>query len=115
MHFLYEFRSAIVPTLAKNSYLCFILVNSEAKQEIRLKDRSLAITASVRHTVHNCAQQHLNFLKRNLSNCTTPVKAAVYQTMVRPQLEYASIVWGPIYNSDIHKLEVSKEEQQDGC
>ena len=25
--------------------------------------------------------------------------------MVRPQLEYASIVWDPIYNSDIHKLE----------
>ena len=25
--------------------------------------------------------------------------------MVRPQLEYAAIVWDPIYNNDIHKLE----------
>ena len=51
------------------------------------------------------ASKTLNFLKRNLSNCTAQVKAASYLAMVRPQLEYASIVWDPIYNSDIHKLE----------
>ena len=47
----------------------------------------------------------LNFLKRNLSNCSTEVKAASYLAMVRPQLEYASVVLDPIYNNDIHKLE----------
>ena len=57
----------------------------------------------------------LNFLKRNLSNyCSTQVKAAAYLAMVRPQLEYASVVWDPIYNSDVHKLENIEEEQQDG-
>ena len=25
--------------------------------------------------------------------------------MVRPQLEYASIVWDPIYNNDVHGIE----------
>ena len=25
--------------------------------------------------------------------------------MVRPQLEYASIVWDPIYNNDVHRIE----------
>ena len=51
------------------------------------------------------ASRTLNFLKRNLSNCSTQVKAAGYLAMVRPQLEYASVVWDPIYNSDVHKLE----------
>ena len=51
------------------------------------------------------ASRTLNFLKRNLSNCSTQVKAAAYLAMVRPQLEYASVVWDPIYNSDVHKLE----------
>ena len=51
------------------------------------------------------ASRTLNFLKRNLSNCSTQVKAAAYLAMVRPQLEYASVVWDPIYNSDVQKLE----------
>ena len=25
--------------------------------------------------------------------------------MVRPQLQYASIVWDPIYNDDVHRIE----------
>ena len=51
------------------------------------------------------ASRTLNFLNRNLSNCSTQVKAVAYLAMVRPQLEYASVVWDPIYNSDVHKLE----------
>ena len=46
----------------------------------------------------------LNFLKRNLNNCSTQLKAAPYLAVVRPQLEYASIVWDPIYNNDVHQL-----------
>ena len=51
------------------------------------------------------ASRTLNFLKRNLSIYYTQVKAAAYLAMVRPQLEYASVVWDPIYISDVHKLE----------
>jgi len=51
------------------------------------------------------ATRTLNFLKRNLSDCSTQVKAASYLTMVRPQLEYASIVWDPIHNNDVHRIE----------
>ena len=51
------------------------------------------------------ASRALNVLKSNLSNCSTQVKAAAYLAMVRPQLEYASVVWDPIYNSDVQKLE----------
>ena len=39
----------------------------------------------------------LGFLRRNLKQCTTPVKAATYTTIVRPAVEYASKVWDPYY------------------
>ena len=40
-----------------------------------------------------------------LGNCTAPVKAATYSTVVRPVLEYSSTVWDPHQNSDVHNLE----------
>jgi len=47
----------------------------------------------------------LNFIKRNLSDCSSNVKASAYLTMVCPQIEYASDVWNPYYNNDKNKLE----------
>ena len=47
----------------------------------------------------------LNFIKRNLSDCSREVKAQAYLTMVRPQLEFVSVVWDPCYNVDVDKLE----------
>ena len=35
----------------------------------------------------------LGFVKRNLRECTKPVKAASYTTLVRPVLEYDSTIW----------------------
>ena len=51
------------------------------------------------------ATRTLNFLKHNLSNCSREVKESAYLTMVRPQMEYASAVWDPYYNSHIQQLE----------
>jgi len=51
------------------------------------------------------ASRALKFLKRNLSDCSTQVKAASYLAMVRPQLECTSIVWDPFYNNDVHRIE----------
>ena len=51
------------------------------------------------------ASRTLNFLKRNLSKCSSRVKEATYLTMVRPQLEYTSDVWDPHYVGDIMELE----------
>ena len=47
----------------------------------------------------------LNFVKRNLTNCSTTIKKQAYLALVRPIMEYASPVWHPYYNSDIYKLE----------
>ena len=35
----------------------------------------------------------LNFIKRNLSNCSSETKASAYLSLVRPIMEYASCVW----------------------
>ena len=41
------------------------------------------------------ANRYLGFIKRNLSMCPKEIKCAVYYTLVRPQLEYASVAWDP--------------------
>ena len=41
------------------------------------------------------ATRVLNFIKRNLYNCSKEIKSKAYLTLVRPILEYASPVWHP--------------------
>ena len=53
----------------------------------------------------NKANKTLGFVRRNLSDCSAPVKSAAYTTMVRPRLKYSSTVWYPYHNRDIHNLE----------
>ena len=53
----------------------------------------------------NKANKTLGFVRRNLSDCSAPVKSAAYTTMVRPRLKYSSTVWYPHHNRDIHNLE----------
>ena len=47
----------------------------------------------------------LNFIRRNLRDCTVPVKAATYTDMVRPSLEYASTVWDTPSQAHIKQFE----------
>ena len=47
----------------------------------------------------------LNFLKHHLSRCSSHVKASAYLLMVRPVMEYASVVWDPYYQTQISILE----------
>ena len=51
------------------------------------------------------ANRTMGFIRRNLRDCTKPVKAAAYTTMTRPTLEYASTVWDPHSSAETHKLE----------
>ena len=52
----------------------------------------------------NKANKTLGFVRRNLSDCITPVKAAAYTTIVRLVLEYSSTVWDPRLARDTHAL-----------
>ena len=47
----------------------------------------------------------LNLLRRSLFGCTKDVKSLAYRTIVRPCLEYASVVWNPHTASDINIIE----------
>ena len=51
------------------------------------------------------ASQIFNFLRRNLSKCSSIVKASSYLTLVCPIMEYAASVWDPHHLNDIQALE----------
>ena len=51
------------------------------------------------------ANRTMGFIRRNLRDCTKPVKAAAYTTMARPTLEYAPTVWDSHSSAETHKLD----------
>ena len=57
------------------------------------------------HTAASKATQVLNSLCRSLFGCSSAVKSLAYTFIVRPHLEYASIVWSPYTLADINLLE----------
>ena len=46
------------------------------------------------------------FLRRNISQCPRDTKVLCYKTLLRPVMEYASIIWDPYTNVNIKKLEM---------
>ena len=52
------------------------------------------------------ANRTLGFLKRNIKTKNTAIRTAAYQTLVRPQVEYASTVWSPFTQPYINKIEM---------
>ena len=51
------------------------------------------------------ASSTIGFLRRNLKKCPTTSKLNAYISMVRPVLEYGSVIWDPYLKGDINKLE----------
>ena len=51
------------------------------------------------------ASKVLNFIKCNLSNCSSETKASAYLSLVHPIIEYASFVWDPREDVNIQALE----------
>ena len=52
------------------------------------------------------ANNTLNLLRRNMGACPRVVKERCYKSLVRPVLEYSSIVWGPFRKQNIDKIEM---------
>ncbi|XP_072030819.1 uncharacterized protein [Amphiura filiformis] len=48
----------------------------------------------------------LGIIRRNLGPCSKDVKLKAYQTLVRPQLEYAATAWSPYTARDVKPLEM---------
>ena len=51
------------------------------------------------------ANKTLSFIRRNLLDCPSNVKIDCYTTLVRPILEYGSVVWDPHHKTDIENIE----------
>ena len=54
--------------------------------------------------ISNKASKVINFLRRNLYRCSNEVKAAAFLAIVRPLMEYTSVVWDPHLNVYINML-----------
>ena len=52
------------------------------------------------------ANQSLGFLRRNLQLSSQTLKTTAYNTIVRPLVEYASIVWDPHTKEKMHVLDM---------
>ena len=75
----------------------------EIDKNLKWEDQVRSVTTKVNRS--------LGFIKRNLYMCPSNVKSAAYYTLVRPRLEYASIVWGPYLKK--HKDEIEKIQQRE--
>lgn len=51
------------------------------------------------------ANRTLGFIRRNLKICSTKTKELAYKALVRPTVEYASSVWDPHTEKQIHTIE----------
>ena len=56
------------------------------------------------------ASSTLGVIRRSLGPCSQKVKLRVYETLVRPQLEYASAAWNPHTENDIKSLEAIQRQ-----
>ena len=56
-------------------------------------------------SIANKGNSSLAFVKRNLYACSEETKRAVYVSLVRPHLEYATAVWDPYRQNQVERLE----------
>jgi hypothetical protein len=57
-------------------------------------------------TICSIANNTISFLKRNINISNKSIKEKAYVSLVRPTLKYASSVWDPYQQNDIHQLEM---------
>lgn len=59
------------------------------------------------HIINICAAAYrkLCMLRNKLKNSNEEIKLTAYKTLIRPTLEYASVVWDPATKTDIDRLE----------
>lgn len=111
----------MVINLEKTAHLCitnkinkfhfkYDIKRSQITQVEEYKYLGVTITSSLNWTTHivntcSSARKKLGFLKHRLANAPSSLKLKAYKTMVRPSLEYASVVWDPHTKSNIQKIE----------
>jgi hypothetical protein len=66
-------------------------------KDLRWDDHINTITAKANRT--------LGFLRRNMRGCKSSARAAAYQGLVRPTLDYACSTWDPWNSGNIQQVE----------
>ena len=79
------------------------VVDSSKYLGVTIKD-DLSWGTHIQNTVSK-ANRTLGFLRRNMKDCTKPVKDLTYKAMIRPTMEYSSTVWDPALQTHIAALE----------
>ena len=79
-------------------------------QELESVDAAkyLGVTISWYTHINNITRttnKTLGFVKRNVVNKNKDIKTMEYNSLVRPQVEYASVVWSPYTKDNIIKFE----------
>ena len=64
--------------------------------------------------ISNTANKSLGFLRRNLKAINPQLWERAYNSIVRPQLEYAAPVWDPHHQEDILKIEMVQRRAAHG-
>ena len=57
------------------------------------------------NNITSTANKTLGFVKRNVVAKNKDIKTMAYNSLVRPQVEYASVVWSPYTKDNINKIE----------
>ena len=89
----YSINNTVLKSVEQHKYLGVLLHNS------------MSWSNHIQEVI-NKASKTLNFVKRTLYQCEPSVKATAYTTLVRPILEYASVVWDPHQQYLIDKIEM---------
>lgn len=75
---------------------------SESKSAETCHDASTSSTAKATKTI--------GFLRRNLRSCPQAIRSQAYTTLIRPVLEYGSVVWNPYQQHLIQRLEDAQRQ-----
>ena len=93
-----------------NKKYCYSMMGQNIKTTPTVKDLGVTISANLKFS-QQCneaakkANRMLGFIKRNFTYKSKDIILPLYNSLVRPHLEYAVQFWAPHLSKDIHKLE----------
>ena len=95
----------------RNPILTECFINTQKLQSVEqhpylgiVFDQTMSFVPHI-NSITSEATRTLNFVKRNLCNCSQQTKSRAYTSLVRSTLEYASSVWDPHHNNHIASIE----------
>ena len=96
-------KTKVLPTQYELHSHTLEVVDSSKYLGVTIKD-DLSWVTHIQNTV-STAIRTLGFLRRNMKDCTRPMKDLTYKAMIRPIIEYSSTVWDPALQNHITTFE----------